>query len=502
MLIRRFYILSTCIAGILLLCITDLIAQKDTKKPSISQLNNWINSLSSSPSLKHASWGVCVMDVKTRGVIAKYNSDQSLIPASTMKVVTTMPALSILGQNYKFKTSLAYNGEIDSNGVLFGDLYIKGGGDPTFGSNRFDSTSIDIIFEKWLKKVQAKKIKRINGAVIGDATIFDNLLIPQNWEWVDIGNYYGAGVSGLSLNENYYKVVFKPATKTGGKAKILRTEPELPWITFVNNVTTAKTGTGDNVIIYGSPFSNIRFLEGTVPYGKREFKVKGSIPDPSYTVAALFNDYLSTNGISVRQQPTTIRELKIIGGLNKTELTEFDVYHSPPLIEIVNLTNEKSINSFAETLVKILGSVKAGEGSYGKGIRAIRNYWVSKGVDLAGFMMKDGSGLSRANYISTKHQTAMLCACVNDSAFGAFYNSLPIASKSGSLKNLFKGTGAEKNLRAKSGYMIRVRAYTGYVTNKSKKLLAFSIIVNNYEGSSYAMKKKLEKLMVLIAETE
>jgi len=468
----------------------------------ISNLASEINKLKNDDALKHASWSVCVRNVKTGAIISENNSVQSLVPASVMKIVSTTPALSILGQNFKFKTKIEYDGFIDSLGILHGNLYITGGGDPTLGSSRWKNTKINIVFEKWTKVLKDKGIKKITGAIIADASIFDDALIPGTWTWEDMGNYYGAGASGLSIHENYYKLIFKPSTKIGGDAKVLRTEPKMQDIKFINHVKTAKAGTGDNVIIYGSPYSKLRFLEGTVPFGKKEFTVKGSITDPAYTCVYLFNKYLSKNGINSSKHPTSVRGLKTAGKYKNQKRKTLLIYKSPSLSTIIKQANLRSINSYAEACVKILAYEKLKKGSTKDGIGIIRNFWSQKGVELEGMLMKDGSGLSRVNRITTDQISKMLCVFTKDKTYQYFYKSLSIAGSSGSLRNLFKGTYAENNLRAKSGYMKTIRAYAGYVTNKNNEQLAFAIIVNNYNCSAFQMKKKLEKLMILIAEME
>jgi len=172
------------------------------------------------------------------------------------------------------------------------------------------------------------------------------------------------------------------------------------------------------------------------------------------------------------------------------------------LSTIIKQANLRSINSYAEACVKILANKKFKKGTTEDGIRVIRNFWSQKGIDLDGMLMKDGSGLSRVNRITTDQISKMLCVFTNDITYQYFYKSLSVAGSSGSLMNLFKGTYAENNLRAKSGYMKNIRAYAGYVTNKNNEQLAFAIIVNNYNSSAFQMKKKLEKLMILIAEME
>ena len=157
---------------------------------------------------------------------------------------------------------------------------------------------------------------------------------------------------------------------------------------------------------------------------------------------------------------------------------------------------------YAEHLMKYIAFKKTGLGSTAEGVKIISNFWKDKGVDIGGLTMNDGCGLARANVITTKTQTQILRVLSKEKNFNSFYNSLPIAGKLGSLGGLCEGTVAENNLRAKSGYITGARGYCGYVKNKKGELLCFSVLANNYECSPTEMKRKLEKILVAIAEME
>ncbi|MFC1731228.1 D-alanyl-D-alanine carboxypeptidase/D-alanyl-D-alanine-endopeptidase [candidate division KSB1 bacterium] len=469
---------------------------------TVENLKEDILNFSRDASVKHASWGICVIDVETGNKLADYNSSTSLIPASTMKIVSTAAALSLLGKDYRFKTWIEMSGQIDATGVLRGNLYLRGGGDPTLGSKRFLGTGSESIFSNWIKAIKNAGIRKIDGRIIADDSNYEGQMIPPSRTWDDMGNYYGTSCSALSYHENYFTVLFKPGYKIGSETQVLRTIPEIPDVQFENQVTTAASGTGDQVIIYVAPFSEIIQLEGTVPIGSKEFSVKGSMPDPAYTLVFSFEKYLKEHGIISAFPATTIRKLKLVNKESEEKRKVLLTHQSPRLEEIIQLTNINSINVFAESMVLITGKTQTGSGSYKSGLQSIASFWKSKGINLNGFNMEDGSGLSRQNLITTEQLSRMLEIFVKDNAYIPFKNSLPLAARTGSLKNIFKGTYAENNLQAKSGYLTATRAYAGYVTNKNDKLLAFAVIVNHYDGTASEMKRKLEKLMLSIAETD
>jgi len=468
---------------------------------STTKLNAVIENLKKDNALKHASWSICVMNTKKDSAISEYNSTISLVPASTMKIVTTGAALSILGSDFKFETKIQYDGILDTiTGLLKGNLYIIGGGDPTLESEYFkDKKDSLTTTEKWAAILKSKGIKKIDGAIIGDASIFEDNMIPSQWIWGDMGNYFGAGACGLTYHDNKYTLYFRSGT-IGTKTSINKILPDVTDLQIINTVTSG--GNDDNAFIYGSPYSNYRLVQGTIPVNKNNYEVDGSIPDPALFCAQSMEQSLKAIGIAVSKKATTIRALKETTEFSETNKQTLYTHHSPPLEKIVYWTNLKSINLYAEHLLKYISYKKVGIGRETDGTEIISTYWKDQGVDVSGFFMNDGCGLARANVITTKTETQILRLMSKGKNFNAFYNSFPIAGKSGSLGSLCEGTCAENNMRAKSGYITRARGYAGYVKNKKGELLCFSVLANNYECTPTEMKLKLEKLLIAIAETE
>lgn len=484
----------------LLFC-SDLFAQNIDN--SVTLLKNEIEALKKDPDLKNASWGLYVVENETGKQICAYNSDIVLEPASVMKIVTTGAALSILGPSYVFETKLEYSGTIDSAGNLHGNLYIKGGGDPTIGSQRFDNTvSIDSVFSEFYIALKQNHILHINGAIVGDASVFEENPAAGSWLWEDIGNYYASGAYGLNVYENYYRLYFDAGDKIGSPAKLTKMKPVMDDLTFINYVKTAEAGSGDNVIIYGQPYSDVRILEGTVPFGRSDFDVDGSIPDPPGYFSKLFSSYLYNKVIKADGPVTTDRAMSWNNKTDTTTRTQIAQHVSPKLSEIIKPTNIKSVNLFAEAILKALGMKKKNGGSKKAGIEVVKSFWASKNVDLKGFEMEDACGLSRKNKISTRQLCEMLRVLSNEKIYKVFTQSLPVAGQSGGMASMLKNTVADKNLKAKTGNMDKIKSYAGYVTNAGGKELAFALIFNNYACPNAELKKKSEKLLLLISQTK
>lgn len=474
---------------------------KSYAQNGLQRLNAEIENLKNDSDLLHASWGICVIETQTGKLLSEYNSNTSLIPASTQKLITTAAGLNLLGSDFVYETSLEYDGLFDSvSGTIKGNLYITGSGDPTLESkyfkNKNDSTPL---VKKWANVLLSKGVKNIEGSIIADESVFDDEMIPSNWIWGDMGNYYGAGASGLSYMDNMYTLYFNSGSAKDS-TNIIKIVPSIPNLKLTNYVRAA--GNDDDAYIYGAPYNDYRYVTGTIPPNKTNFDVKGSIPDPPYFLAIDFNHALSENGIRVNGSPTSVRRLMLNNNYQKSTRKKIYIHTSPPLSKIVYWTNLISNNLFAEHILKTIALQKHNFGSEYAGIGDILKFWSSKGIDIKGMNLSDGCGLSRANTVTAK-QLAQICNVMTTTpVYNVFYNSLPVAGKTGTMTNVCRGSYAENNMRAKSGSISRVRSYAGYVTNKKGNQLSFAVIVNNFDCSTNTMKKKLEKLMILISETD
>ena len=450
--------------------------------------------------LKNASIGFYALDLDSNKFIGGLASSRSLIPASTMKLVTSATALEMLGPNKRFPTRIKYTGKIDSNCVLNGNIYIDGGGDPCLGSQRFPKQYVNFI-GKWADSILKLGIDSVNGRVIGDATIFDEQMIPSTWIWADLGNYYGAGPCGLSIYENKCNVEFS-SFKKGDSTEITCVYPFIPNLKFDNGVKGMITHK-DLSYIFGAPYQENRSIKGGIPVNKQDFMVKGSIPDPAYLAAFELDMELRSLGLKLANSSTTIRKMKNEGfaDVKKKRRTIITTW-SPKVIDIINLTNMYSINLYAEHLMNQIGVSKYRSGDTGSGTQATTLFWKEKELDTDGFYVNDGSGLSRFNGVTAKQLVGILKYMNESKNKDLFLRTLPIAGKSGTMRNFAKGTVAHGKVRAKSGTMTRVKSYAGYVTTKNKRNIAFAIIANNYNCSSFQMKKKMEKIIIKLAELD
>lgn len=465
-----------------------------SQKINTKQIQDFVKDWHKSPKMQSSSLSFYAQSSKENKPLISYQSSQSLSPASCLKLVVSGAALGILGENFRFETHLAYSGSI-KKGVLEGNLYIIGGGDPTLGVENLEK-----LMQEWVQIIKKQGIKQIKGKIIGDESIFETNNLPDGWAWSDIGNYYGAGASGLSVLENQFLVTFRTGRKVGDKTEILRTEPAMPTIEWTNEVRTAATGTGDQSYIYGSPYTYVRHAGGTLPINSQNaYTVKASMPDPALFFAELFQKKLQQATIS-SQNATTIRILQTKQPNFVEKRTIFYTHKSTTLKEIIKPLNQKSINLYAENLARMIGYKQEKKGTLKAGIKAIMEFWKGKKIDLQGFYMEDAAGLSRFNYLTTQQLSQILISITKMPFWNTFYESLAVAGKSGTLQFRCLRTAAVGNLRAKSGSIGKVRSFAGYVRTKSGILVAFSVIVNNYDAPDYEVMQNLEKLMAMLAE--
>lgn len=459
-----------------------------------AQINSIIQDYVNDTVFRNAGISICFRDVESEKVLAAYNKDMALTSASIMKLVTTGTALEILHPDYTYYTRFGYVGTI-SSGTLNGYIVIKGGGDPALGSEYFEDHYGDFI-KKWANSIAGAGIKRIDGRVIADASIFAYSPAAPGWSWSDLGNYYGAGVYGLSVYDNIYRIYFKTG-KSGTVPELISLNPEIPGLIISNQLKSE--GQSDRGYVYLPPYGNYAEIQGTIPIERDSFVLKASIPNPPYLVAYLLNRELKNLGVEISDQPTTLKDYKqyLADSLPGTAVVTYQEV-SPPLSEIIKATNLESVNLFAETMVWTLDYEDSGlEMAYLKGgLKVIDEFLKSNNVNTSGLYMTDGSGLSRSNAISSSFISSFLVYMTSKASYTeVFKESLAIPGE-GTLEPYFLAPELINNLKAKSGTVSRVRNYAGYLKAKSGKELAFGILSNNFDCTSHEVSKRVEKLLI------
>ena len=441
------------------------------------------------PLLENANISLIVRDAKTNTTICQFRSKNAVIPASNMKLVTTATALELLGPEFKFKTILAVDGKISKDSILNGNLYIYGGGDPTLGSEKLGDMGF---LTTWVKTVKKAGINKITGSVIADAGIFDDEGVNQHWTWDDLGNYYAAGVYGIAYMDNTCKVILHSG-KTGTTPEIVRTVPVINNLIFENNLKSARINY-DSAYFFGAPKSNTRIIRGEIPFNKSEFTIKCDIPNPALLLATQFHTKLLQSGVNVLQPPTD----KVPA---KHPSYQIYIHESPVLSQIITETNVHSNNLYAEQLFRYLGLDWNNSANSTHSVKTIRNFWKSKGLAVDQLFQQDGSGLSPVDAVSAEFLSDILSYMLKSPNKDVFFNSLPVSGTNGTLSNFLKNTPLQGKVHAKSGTISRVKSYSGYIVTDTKDLV-FSVMVNNANGTSKEVVKKMEEFLVNITINE
>ncbi|HAH30991.1 MAG TPA: D-alanyl-D-alanine carboxypeptidase/D-alanyl-D-alanine-endopeptidase [Elusimicrobia bacterium] len=462
-----------------------------------ADINARIKEMSGRQGIKNAVWGISVKDASTGKTVAAYNAQKNLIPGSILKIFVTAAVFDRLGPDYKIKTAVYHDGVI-ANGFLNGNIYIKGAGDPSLGSRLIKGAMpLEETFRLWADAVKAKGINVINGAVVGDESAFESAQ-PGSWAWEDIGNYYAAQASALTINDNLYKLYFKPADSVGGKAEVLRAEPYQADLKFENYMLTGQKSSGDNGYVFSFPEQNTAVLRGSIPQGSVEFAIKGALPAPALFAAQSFNSYLAHAGINSNKKPYKINE-----PLKDASLTLITETQGVPLENILRVTNKRSFNLYAELLLRQLAAAKGLKGTGDNGIKIMRDFLAAQKVDISEMKLEDASGLSRLDTAKAENFTDLLCAVSRNKYFGAFRDTLVFPADpeaTGHIKRMGDDTYLAKGLRIKSGSLSGVRAYTGYLQTKKGRNLAFTFIINNYSADPGVIDKLHEDLLVELAD--
>lgn len=479
-----FLIKTTSVIVLFLLCFPSVKAQTH---PAIERFL-------SAPYMSGASVSLLVKDVRDGSVIYSYDAERELIPASVMKLVTTATAFELLGENFRYETVLMYDGHI-TDGILNGNLYIRGSGDPTLGSRDTDIDRNKII-RRWIKDIKQKGIRKITGSVIADESVFDTEGTSMKWLREDLGSYYGQGCYGLNFHDNRFTLFLNTKTNNG-QPEINRCEPEIPTLYFHNYIKTNTIST-DSTYIVGFPYSNERYLYGTVPVGNSSVRLQGDIPEPALFLAQYLTKQLEEQQIIVDGIPTCHRILSMEGKWQKSERIFLTSSYSTQLKEIARVTNFVSSNLYADALLKTIGRAYRTDdvvSSYEKGIRTLRQHWNEKGIQTSSLWMFDGSGLALTDKLTAHFLCDLLSYMATKSvASEAFIESIPRVGIDGTVAGFLKGSKLQENARLKSGSMSRVRSYAGYVT-KDNKQYAVAIMVNNFSCKQAIIRQHIEQLL-------
>ena len=434
-----------------------------------------------------ALWGVQVVNLRSGTVLYSRNARQNFVPASNVKLLTTAAALEQLGPDHRYRTDVFVDGPVE-DGVLKGNLIVRGAGDPTIGGyeQRDDPTQV---FRRWADSLAAAGITHIDGAVIGDDDRLDETPLGHGWSWSDIPYAYAAEIGALTFNENTVDLTVRG--RSVGQPARLSWEPfRTDYVTVVNRSRTVNYRTEEDEKYQRLMGTNTIHVQTTVhPNGVETESI--TVSNPTLYFAHTLRRVLLREGISVDGRAADLDETGRQVRYDRPSVRRVASYTSPPLSAIVQTLNHESQNLYAELLLRTLAAEAPPDsdedldpGSSPLGVKAVRETLGAAEVDTSRIQLVDGSGLSRQNLVQPRAMVRVLQHMwlhPDAAVSSAFYDSLPKGGREGTLQYRFQGTApAANNVRAKTGTLSNTSSLSGYVTSESGTPLAFSVFCNHH----------------------
>ncbi len=448
------------------------------KLSPIKALQNDIESLIQNPDLSSAFIGISIFSIETGEFIFKKNDNKNFIPASNLKLFTTATALDVLGPEFRYTTKMYLDGVIHSNGEFYGDIIIRGSGDPTF-SNYFNDDPLDIL-ENFVHNLDSLGIRSIRGNIIGDDRYFDDFYYAEGWSWDDLSYPWAAQVNAISICDNKIDVQITPSDKIGEPARYVMV-PENSYIQIINNVRTTYISDLTEIFSNRDFNSNIVEIVGKIAIDtskqKEVYTHSIAIYNPTRFFLNLFKESLIKHNIKFRGALLDIEDWNEEPDYYNYRLI-FD-YESPPLFEIIRTINKMSHNLQSDMLLKTIGKEVTGKGSFEDGASQIKKFVVKAGINPDKINIVDGSGLSRYNLISPSYIVNLLTFMYKSNYKDFYLSSLAEPGKRGTLAQRMMRSRAELNVKAKTGTLENVSNLSGFVTTRDHETLVFSIMMMN-----------------------
>lgn len=428
-------------------------------------------------------WGIDIRSLDTGERLFDMNSSKLMMPASNMKILTLATAANTLGWDYRFTTTVEARGTI-SAGVLHGDLIVKSNGDPTIN---WRNARADAVIAEWAHALDDAGIQTIEGRVIGNDQAFDDEGIGAGWAWDYLQYGYAAPVGALEFNENVAALSVAPAAIAGGTA-IVSLQPGAG-LELINRATTGGVGSEDTIDYRRHLDRPVLEVIGSIPVSAQPDARTVAVVNPTIFFAESVRRALIARGIAITGPAVDYDEIAAElqaadSGTDRSTVSSTKVIattESPPLRDIATVLMKVSQNLYAETLLKAVAAARSGLGTVEGGRIVARDFLTSWGVDRDSYVMYDGSGLSRYNYVTAAALTTILERLYKDPVHhDAFLATLPIAGKDGTLASRLRLTRAEGNALAKTGSIANVRALSGFVKTREGETLVFSILANDF----------------------
>jgi D-alanyl-D-alanine carboxypeptidase/D-alanyl-D-alanine-endopeptidase (penicillin-binding protein 4) len=483
-------------------CASSGMTRRDARPGTRAELRYAIDSLVAQPKFSNAHWGILIVDPERGDTIYSRNAGKLFMPASNQKIVTGSVALTLLGPEYQFSTAFAARGPVEG-GVLRGDLVVIGRGDPSMS----DHMRGDVMqaLRAVPDSLRAHDVRSVSGRLQRGGDAFPDAWHGFGWAWDDFDAAYAAGVDELFFNEGMFQVTLRGGEREGDRATTT-VRPDIGFPSIRAMVTTVRRP--DRILAADGTASlpRLRSPSATMDSASNVVTLAGQIYiGDSVTVDVAYRDpglaYLYALRKALADQG-----LAVEGGLDAgapgdttARLDTLFVMKSPPLREILPALEKPSQNQIAEIFFKTLGLERTGVGTADSGRAVIERQLASWGIAPTSVAVRDGSGLSRHDYIAPEAIVRVLDVMRKSPNFAIFRDALPVAGVDGTIANRMRGTAAAGNVHAKTGFVDKARSLSGYVTTADGRVLIFSFLCNNWTTPSREVDQVADAIAVRLA---
>ncbi|MBI4909506.1 MAG: D-alanyl-D-alanine carboxypeptidase/D-alanyl-D-alanine-endopeptidase [Acidobacteria bacterium] len=481
-------------------------AAPSAKKMTANETERRIEAILSTKEARGARWGIHVIHQSTRRLVFARNIEEHFAPASNTKLFTTAMALTRLGPDHRFTTTIRAARKVEPDGRLRSDLRLVGGGDPTLSGRvypyRKNGDANDPLepIEQLAEQVVRSGVKEIDGDIIGDDRFYPYSPYPEGWTIDDAIWEYGAPVSAIVFNDNAFTVTVKPGSSVGDAARVTVQPPVLPLV--IDNRVITVDGESSPVVFFRAPGSHQIRVDGKVGRTSRGRGELLAVDDPALYAATVLYDVLTRRGIRIAGVPTSVHRNNVSEFFDPNAGFELARRVSPPLTEVARVVNKVSQNLHAEILLREVARVRGGEPTREAGIKELYAFLKSIGVDEGDCHFEDGSGLSRRTLITPRSVTALLSFMGTGPSAALWESMLPIGAEDGTLANRFDKTPAANAIHAKTGTLANVVALGGYATTHKGQRLIFSIIANNQTGPTSGIRRAVDRIGLALLDWE
>jgi D-alanyl-D-alanine carboxypeptidase/D-alanyl-D-alanine-endopeptidase (penicillin-binding protein 4) len=481
-------ILKPCAAFVILLTLAAArpATQRIVPTPAVLQLRHDIDAMLAAPAFDRSAVGMVVQSLATGETIYTLNAPRLMMPASALKVVTLAAAAERLGWDHAYETRVVADGTVDG-GTIEGDLVIVGSGDPSLDRPVLDS---------WAAQIKLLGVATITGRVLADARAFSGEGLGFGWSWDDLAYYYAAPIAAAQFRENAVDITVRPGPAPDAPVTYELAPAAITGLRIDNRMNTGRRTAAPEFVARRAANSATVILEGVLPAGGPPLIRSLSVHDPARYLAAAFAEALLEAGIALGSPPL---DGSADAARDYSAAVPVVVHRSAPLRVLARRLMEVSQNQYAETLIKTIGA-QAGAPTFEGGLKAIESVLESWGIAASGAILRDGSGLSRYNYVTAELLVGVLAHMYRDPAQRApFFSSLNVAGENGTLATRMKNTLAVGNARAKDGSMAGVRTLCGLVNTAGNEPLAFAILVNNFAAPGPAVVAAIDAIVARLA---